>query len=342
MKFMPRLFLPLFLFLCALPTSVVSLPGAEPDVFAQQRRLGRGLNMGNSLEGPTEGAWGHIIQDEDFPRIRAAGFASIRLPVKWSAHAATEAPYAIDPVFLKRVDHVVRTAMASGLAVVLNVHHYDELDKDPPAHRARLAALWAQIADHFADFPDDLQFEVSNEPNGNHTAELWNETFPPALKEIRRKNPTRAVHVGGVLWNQISSLPKLQLPADDRHLIAHIHYYAPFHFTHQGAFWIKGSKEWVGTKWDGTESDLKNLRRDFDAAAAWGKQENRPVFLGEFGACAGVPDMAARVRWTRAVVAEAEARGITWAYWEYQANFGIWDPKAREWRKELLGALVGK
>lgn len=321
--------------------TLVSASAASDDVFAQQRRLGRGLNMGNSLEGPKEGAWGHVIQDEDFPRIKAAGFASVRIPVKWSAHAAPDAPYAIEPAFLARVDHVVRAAMQAGLAVVLNVHHYDELDKEPPAHRARLAGLWTQIADHFAGFPDDLQFEISNEPNGKHTAELWNETFPPALREIRRRHPTRAVHVGSAVWNQISALKDLRLPADDRHLIVHVHYYAPFHFTHQGAFWIKDSAKWVGTKWDGTEADLKNLGRDFDTAVAWGKQENRPLFLGEFGACAGVPDMAARVRWTKAVVTEAEARGITWAYWEYQANFGIWDPQKKEWHAELLAALVG-
>ena len=56
-----------------------------------------------------------------------------------------------------------------------------------------------------------------------------------ALKEVRRTNPTRAVQVGGVEWNQVYTLKDLRLPADDRHLIVHIHYYAPFHFTHQGA-----------------------------------------------------------------------------------------------------------
>lgn len=333
---MPRSLL--LLLLAFLP----AFSGAADDIFAHQRRLGRGLNLGNSLEGPTEGAWGHVIRDEDLPRIKAAGFDSVRIPVRWSAHAAKEAPYVIDPVFFDRVDYVVRTAIKSGLVVLLNVHHYDELDKDPPAHRERLAALWAQIAARFAGVPDaDLQFEVSNEPNGKHTAELWNQTFPPSLAAIRRKNPTRAVHIGSVQWNQIATLKDLRLPADDRNIIVHIHYYAPFHFTHQGAAWIKDSKDWVGVKWDGDENDLKNLRADFDKAAAWGKQENRPLFLGEFGACASVPDMAARVRWTKAVVTEAEARGLTWAYWEYQANFGVWDPKQKEWRRELLGALVG-
>ena len=36
----------------------------------------------------------------------------------------------------------------------------------------------------------------------------------------------------------------------------------------------------------------------------------------------------------------AEERGFTWSYWEYQANFGIWDPKNQTWRTPLLEGLV--
>lgn len=312
----------------------------SPDVFTQQRQLGKGLNMGNSLEGPTEGEWGRKIEDADFPRIKAAGFDSVRIPVRWSTHAAQTAPYTIDPTFMQRVDHVVRTALAADLTVSLNVHHYDELDQAPAAHRERFTALWRQIATHFAAFPDRLQFEAYNEPNTKHTAQDWNLNFAAALREIRQTNPTRAVQVGGVEWNQVYTLKDLQLPPEDRHLIIHIHYYAPFHFTHQNAFWIKGSEAWKGTKWEGTEKELAAVRKDFDVAAAFAKAQGRPIHLGEFGTCAGVEDMAARVRWTKFIRATAEERGFTWAYWEYQANFGLWDPETQTWRTPLLEALV--
>ena len=319
----------------------VRLRGVGEDVFAQHRRLGRGINLGNSLEAKPEGSWGFVIQDEDLPRIKAAGFDSVRIPVKWSAYAAPTAPYVIDPVFLRRVDHVVRTAIRSGLVVLLDVHHYEELDAHPAEHRERLAAIWDQVAAHFADCPDRvLQFEVYNEPYGTHTAELWNQTFPPSLRAIRRHSPTRAVHVGSVMWNQIPTLKDLRLPPEDRHIIIHLHYYDPFQFTHQGAFWIKGADQWVGRSWDATEAQLKKIRNDFDQAAEWARKENRPVFFGEFGTNLGVKDMAARVRWTKTIVTEAEARGFKWAYWEYQAYFGVWDPKKKEWRKEILDALM--
>jgi len=319
----------------------LSLPAA--DVFEQQRRLGRGLNLGNSLEAPKGASWGRPIAEEDFPRIKAAGFASVRLPVRWADYAAVDAPYTIEAAFLARVEGLVKSALKADLQVVLNVHHFDALDQDPVGQRPRFAAIWKQLAARFAGYPDALQFELSNEPHGKHTADEWNQNLLVALREIRPLHPDRAVHVGSVQWNQISKLKDLQLPKDDRHLIAHIHYYSPFHFTHKNASWVKGSKEWKdGDTWDATPAEQAAIRKDFETAKAWAKQEDRPIFLGEFGAAGSNPNLAARVRWTRFVRDTAEANGFTWAYWEYQANFGVWDPQAKQWRQDLLDALVGK
>jgi endoglucanase len=327
--------------LAALLLFALTLPAA--DVFEQQRRLGRGLNLGNSLEAPKGATWGRPIAEEDFPRIKAAGFSSVRIPVRWSDYAAKDAPYAIDPVFGAKVEALVRAALKADLQVVLNVHHFDELDQDPVGQRPRFAAIWKQLATRFAGFPDALQFELSNEPHGKHTAAEWNANLLVALRELRPQHPERAVHVGSVQWNQIAMLKELQLPKEDRHLIAHIHYYSPFHFTHKNASWVKGSKEWKdGDTWDGTEAEQAAIRKDFEVARAWAKAEGRPIFLGEFGACSTNPNLPARVRWTRFVRDTAEASGFTWAYWEYQAGFGVWDPKAKAWRPELLEALVGK
>ena len=310
------------------------------DAWEQQRRLGRGLNMGNCLEAPAEGAWGVRIREGDFANIRRAGFDSVRIPVRWSAHAAAEPPHAIDPAFAARVEQVVREALGAGLAVVLNVHHYEELDREPLAHRARLVAIWRQVAARFRGFPDELQLEVYNEPHGAHTAEIWNETLRLALSEIRRHHPTRAVHVGGVEWSQAHTLGRLRLPEQDRHLIGHFHCYAPFAFTHQGAEWVPDTARWVGRRWEGTAAERAEVAKLLDAAADWSRASGRPVHLGEFGSYGKHADADSRGRWTAFVAREAERRGITWSYWEYQAGFGVWDPRARAWREPLLRSLV--
>ena len=51
----------------------------------------------------------------------------------------------------------------------------------------------------------------------------------------------------------------LELPADsnqDPNLIVTIHNYEPFHFTHQGAGWVEGGSDWLGTGWDGTPDEV--------------------------------------------------------------------------------------
>src|SRR2546423_13824394 len=88
---------------------------ADPDVHAANKRLGRGINLGNALEAPREGAWGVTLKAEYFKAIKDAGFDSVRLPVKWSAHAPAEPPYAIDPEFAARVDWAIDEALKNKL-----------------------------------------------------------------------------------------------------------------------------------------------------------------------------------------------------------------------------------
>ena len=62
----------------------------------------RCINLGNTLEAPVEGEWGFIIAESDMQTIAAAGFDTVRIPIRWSVHAADEAPYTIDAEFFAR------------------------------------------------------------------------------------------------------------------------------------------------------------------------------------------------------------------------------------------------
>jgi endoglucanase len=224
--------------------------------------------------------------------------------------------------------------------VVLNVHHYDELDKQPDSELPRAVALWKQIASRYKDRGDFLYFELMNEPHEELNKDgKWSEVLPPLLAAVRESNPNRPVIVGPPWWNGIWALPKFKLP-DDPNLIVTVHCYNPFEFTHQGASWAQGSEKWLGMKWTGSEAELKKLRDEFDQADRWAKEHKRPLYLGEFGVYEKA-DMDSRARWTTAVVAEAEKRGWSWAYWEFAAGFGAFDRTKGEWREPLKQALVG-
>jgi endoglucanase len=300
--------------------------------------LQRGINFGNMLEAPNEGDWGLTVQEEYFDLVKAAGFDFVRLPVRWSAHAAMEYPYTIDPAFFARVDQVVGWAQARDLTIIVNMHHYEELATDPWSHKDRLVGLWRQIAEHYKEYPANVVFELCNEPNGELNAVLWNEYLAETLAVVRETNPTREVVIGPVWWNAYDWLSTLDVP-DDEHLIVTFHYYLPFRFTHQGAEWIGDeSQQWLGMGW-GSDAEKQELTRHFDEVQQWAQRKGVRILLGEFGAYSKAA-MSDRARWTTFVREQAEAHGFAWAYWEFGSGFGAYDLQARVWRPDLLRALI--
>ncbi len=322
-------------------------PGASAAARAAATSLGRGVNFGNMLEAPQEGGWGLSVRDEYIDSAAAVGFASVRLPVRWSNHAAPSAPYTVDPAFLARVDTIVSKLLAKGLTVVLNMHHYRQLDGDVPDAGdvqvdtakldVRFLSIWRQLAERFQGKSDRLIFELYNEPHGRLTAAKWNDLAARALGVVRKTNPTRVVMIGPVSWNNAGALTTLRLP-NDANLIVTIHNYEPFNFTHQGATWVSPTFP-VGINCCNAAQEAA-LTAPLATAATWAAANRYPMFLGEFGAYEKA-DMASRARFTRLMRDQAEARGITWAYWEFCAGFGVYDPVAHAFRAELRGALLG-
>ena len=313
-------------------------PSVDNAALANQK-LGRGINLGNVLEAPSEGEWGLTLKDEYFERIKEAGFQSVRIPIRWATHTGPGPEFAIDRAFFDRVDWAIDQTLSRGLVTVINVHHDDDLYKEPEKHQARLEATWRQVAARYKRRPEGLYFELLNEPHGVLTDELWQAMFPKLLAIVRESNPKRAVIVGPGRWNNVNNLGSLRLPEDDRMLIATFHYYSPFHFTHQGAEWVEGSRAWKGETWSGTPAQVEALKEDFEKASQWGASNNRPIFLGEFGAYSAA-DMDSRAAWTASIAREAERRGFSWCYWEFASGFGAFDKDLGRWRGPLKDALV--
>ncbi|MGA2678163.1 MAG: glycoside hydrolase family 5 protein [Sedimentisphaerales bacterium] len=313
----------------------------EPNAFEiNQRYISRGINFGNALEAPKEGDWGPPIKTFYFNITREAWFTSFRIPVCWSAHALDKKPYTIDPNFFKRMDWVIDEAMQREVIVIVTMHHYNELYKDPAGQKERFLAIWKQIAEHYKDIHLSVLFEPLNEPHDNLNADKWNKLLRDVLAVIRKSNPKRVVIFGPANYNDIRMLNTLELPKNDPNIIVTAHYYLPYEFTHQGAHWAADSNAWLGTKWTGTDSEKQMITKDFDDAAAWAKKNNRPIFIGEFGANSKA-DMDSRVRWTKFVADTAIERGFSFAYWDFCGEyFGVYDLNTMSFRKPLLEALI--
>ncbi|WP_374657400.1 glycoside hydrolase family 5 protein [Inhella sp.] len=311
------------------------------------RAIGQGVNFGNIFDAPQEGAWGLRLTDDYFERVGdGTPIRSVRLPVRWSNHASTDSAARIDPAFITRITGVVDRLLARGVVVILNLHHYRQLDGDPldPGEtrvddavvEQRFLSIWRQVAQHFAQRSPRLLFEVYNEPHGRLTAR-WNDLLREALGVIRASNPTRLVVIGPTHWNAATALPELQLPPDP-HLILTVHHYEPFEFTHQGAEWVEPRKPTGLDCCDATQR--AHMARMLDLAVQDQVRRGYPFFVGEWGAYSKAPP-AARQRYTRTMRELMKERGLPWLYWEFAAGFGFYDPERRQWREPLYRALFG-
>lgn len=323
--------------LTKLATIAVALQASTAHAQTNSLPVGRCVNMGNHLEAPNEGEWGgRKIAADDFKIIAAAGFKTIRLPVRWANHAANDAPYTINPAFMKRIQQVVGQARAAGLNVILNSHHYEDLHKDPDAHAARLAGLWKQIAAAFANQPESaLWFEIENEPHDKFNHSNLLKTLNPALAAIRASNPTRPVIIGGENWSGIDSLATLPLP-DDVNIVPTFHYYDPFDFTHQGATWVSPSPP-MGRAY-GTAADAARLKADVQKVRDYIKRTGKTPFMGEFGANGPIP-VAERIKYQGTVRRAFDAIGIGMCAWAYTNTFPLYDSQKRAWVPGMRDAM---
>lgn len=335
--------------------------------------LRRGMNFGDAMDAPVEGAWGWTISASDFKVVREAGFDHVRVPMRISAHAGMQYPYPIQQRFLHRIDWVIDQALSNDLGVVVDMHHYQEMMRAPEEHADRLVELWRQLALRYRGLPPAVVFEILNEPTGNLTAETWNPILARVIAGIREIDPTRLLIVEGAHWASAKDLrDTLKLPVGDPNLVASFHTYAPMYFTHQGFFWMPPQFQTRGVVFPGppaapvvpvpAAASFPDARDFFDGyntqpadtnpggpaaiieqmdmASAFATSTGRRVYLGEFGAGINA-DPASRARWTRAARSEAEKRHFGWAYWDYCRNFAAYDAGVGgRWIPEIKAALL--
>ncbi|RZJ87939.1 MAG: glycoside hydrolase family 5 protein, partial [Chryseobacterium sp.] len=245
--------------------------------------------------------------------------------------------YTIKPSFFKTLDYIIKQSIDNKLMTIVDFHEHGAMEKDPLGTKPMLLAMWQQIAEHCKNYSNDVVFEIANEPNMK--PELWNSIYLQAYEIIRKSNPNRTLLVGTVYGNQIQFLKDLILPEKDRNIIVAIHYYSPIQFTHQGAPWSVKNKNLSGITWTKTEDQQKAVQKDFDFAANWAKEQDRPLTLGEFGAYEKA-DMQSRVLWTDYVARQAELRNWSWSYWQFDSDFILYDIDGNKWVEPIKNALI--
>lgn len=305
---------------------------------AMNKKLGRGINFGNSWEAPSsdDGGWSNPIQDGDFAAVKAAGFNSVRIPVRWYSGVDSK---------LSGVQKDVDLAMQAGLAVIINYHHYDPMydaAKQYPggnyeSEKQKFLDVWKRVATTFNKYDDDkLVFEIFNEPH-DMKMEAVNDIMTSAYKVIRAAAPGKTIMFESNGYSKFAQIPNLELPADGN-IIVSGHYYEPYTFTHQGHGYDCNPN---------APSSISNIAKHFasykesiSTAFPDLKGGSVPVNLGEFGvanqgSCRAISEES-RAQWTDAVIAQAEKYGWSWHYWGYVGVGGFEAAPGRNWSSQML------
>jgi len=314
-------------------TSDLGRVAYKPPVSPVQRCM----NLSGALEGPSEGEWGYTVRMSDIDKIADAGFDTIRLPVRWSAHAGKSGSYELDSDMLARTDEIIDYALAKDMNVILNVHHYHQIHHNPSKHERRLEGIWNQLAAHYAAYPDTLIFEVLNEPNTKMTVERTDALNKRIVASIRKTQTDRWILLATAEWGSLPGLIESQPPQDPRIMLSW-HYYDPFSFTHQGAEFFKPTPP-IGAEW-GNEDDLARMTADFRAAAAFRDTHGMPLLLGEFGVF-DAASVEERVKWISTVRHLSEANQFGWCHWGFSSNFQAYDQEKEAWIEPIRAALLG-
>jgi endoglucanase len=327
------------LFVVCLATAASAAEPKQVDAGAENRKLGRGVNIIGY-----DPIWRSFEQGRfkarHFQLIKEGGFDSVRINLHPFGHMDPAAENALSRSWLKVLDWAVEQALKNDLMVILDLHEFNAMGKDPQGNRAKFLSFWRQIAPRYREASMDIVFELLNEPSRELTPELWNIYYREALAIIRRTNTTRTVIVGPPSWNSVKHLDNLNLPEEDRNLIVTVHYYTPMDFTHQGASWA-GRRDKIGVEWRGTPEERAAIAADFQRVKQWALKNHRPILLGEFGAYDKAP-MDSRARYTAAVARTAEKLGWSWAYWQFDSDFILYDIDNDRWVDPIHDALIPK
>jgi endoglucanase len=317
---------------CALVASLLTADATSAKRINTSHVVGRGVNV---LE--SDPLWENKpsrFKAADFAAIRAAGFQTVR--VNLTVFRLMDKQGNLPKSWFTALDYVIESATENGLNVILDEHDSITCAQDAAACRYYLLRFWTQLSSHLKRAPDNVYFEILNEPNGAVTPDIWNSLLRDCLRVIRTHHPSRLVIVGPAHWNSWANLSSLKLPRD-ANLIITIHYYDPHTFTHQGAEWSRVAKHISGVGW-GTTADYKKLKQDFNAIERWSALHRREIIIGEFGAYERADD-ASRVRYAAAVARLSEGKGWGWCWWQFTGDFALFD-RTRGWNYEILQALL--
>ena len=241
--------------LIALPATAQDRTAGLQTAFARVQHLKHGINasewFAQSASDYSAARTNRYTDAGDIALMARLGFDNVRLSID-------PVPLERDPLgkdgfnadFLGRLDTVVDTILADGMAVQIDIHpeeSYKQQVRTSDVAVDRLTALWRRLAAHYATRdPEKVFFEIMNEPAVSDRYR-WAGIQARVAAAIREVAPKNTIIATGPNYSGIPDLLTLN-PLPDGNVIYTFHTYDPMQFTHQGASW---ADPWMSSSaWD--------------------------------------------------------------------------------------------
>jgi len=332
----------------------------------------KGLNLGgwfSQCKEYTQENYNTFIVEKDFKQIKELGFDHVRVPFDY--HLILEDDY--KTYIQSGIEHLNRAlgwCDKYGLNMILDLHKapgysFDSKDENQlfsdPALQEVAIDIWRLLAREYKGrFRNEVIFELLNEivePDSSR----WNVLASKMVKAIREIDQERYIMIGGNNYNSCSDLQYIPKYDDDK-IVYTFHFYEPFYFTHQKAYWSAKSVgynqtleypgEYVnydefaknypqyystGLKEEGLNKEA--MRKYLQPAATFLEENDVPLYCGEYGVIALAP-LESRIRWHRDFMSLLDELEIGSGCWSYkEMDFELIDADEKPISMELMNIL---
>ncbi len=300
------------------------------------------LRGGINLSGPFEGnilnnpnSW--IFDEKYFKIIADKGFNNIRLPLNFLPHVGEYPEYRLNPAFFEKLDYVVNMALKYNFYIILDCH-----GSGYTTNPYRYWQFWEQMAEHYKDFPEEVMFELINEPSPP-TEDGWlNELQAEAFRRIRKTNPTRGIALACNQWNGTWKILSINWDLFDENCFIDVHNYYTMNFTHQNANWGANADEDRSNKEPFTQDTANEVTRHIELCADYQKKTGRTIWIGECGVYFDGADPVECAKYVEHFTKECARFGISYAWWEFNVGFGLFNHREGDWKHHLTDNMTVK
>ncbi len=333
----------------------------------------RGINLGGWLSqcSHEKAHYDSFITEEDIRTISSWGLDHVRLPIDYELIETAEGETKEDGC--NYIDACVSWCKKHGLRMIIDLHKtagYSFNDAFGDANslfcsealQSRFVNLWERLAARYANEQDTVVFELLNEIVEEENSGPWNALAKRAVEARRKYAPGTPIIIGGIQWNSVRGVKLLDVPNDDN-VVYTFHFYEPFAFTHQKAYWVAEMPKDFGIGYPATMEEYRRaydiigekaeqifrsgctnmgaelLEAMFMEAIEAAEQKGAALYCGEYGVIDQAPAEDS-VRWYRDMHRLFEKHGIGRAAWTYkEMDFGITMAHYAGVREELIGLL---